>query len=682
MTFRLNSRSLEILSLLAASESPLAAGFIARQLNISSRMVRTSLLSTEQWLRERQITLMKVPGEGFSLTGSGEARRDLARMIQEYDQPLPWLSASERLYVLLLTQFFTDKPVQIKQLQQTLNISRTTVLRVMDSAQAWLRDYHLELIRRPNYGCMIAGNEHNWREAVISLIQESAGDARLLALFQGIKTVVNISYRKKTGLEEALRKVWVRLDIPLINILISSIEYEFEGTPSDQAYIKFCIYLAVVIYRNRIGNAIRTSPDISKYPYTAQQLSDAKKIGVRVKGQFGIQLLETEIAWIALQMPESGSLRLVLDHPGTDMATGTDPSIRKSIEQILAQASLSLHPSLSVDTDLIRNLTIQVRTILGPGQDVSPSKNPLLREVKSQYPYIYSVARQSGLILTEQLGRELNEAEVGDIAICFIAAMERLRLLDRPIKKVLVVCSAGVITAWLLVSRLRAEFPDVEVVEVVSAHELENRKYFDGIDFIVSTIPLKIKDIPSRQVNPLLGLEDCKRLKELFEKQGDLASEKRLSNPSIIHLSDLVSSETIEVDVIAKNWQEVVEKAGARLKKAGAIETHFIQSMKDVILEFGPYMVIWPGAVLLHAPPSGVRRLCMGLISLRNPVYFGHPVNDPVEIAIVLGAIDNRSHITALLELNQLMQDEKARLAIRNTLYKSVVLHWVSHYSK
>jgi mannitol/fructose-specific phosphotransferase system IIA component (Ntr-type)/galactitol-specific phosphotransferase system IIB component len=260
--------------------------------------------------------------------------------------------------------------------------------------------------------------------------------------------------------------------------------------------------------------------------------------------------------------------------------------------------------------------------------------------------------------------------------------MERLRLLDRPTKKVLVVCSAGVITAWLLVSRLRAEFPDVEVVEVVSAHELENRKYFDGIDFIVSTIPLKIKDIPSRQVNPLLGLEDCKRLKELFEKQGDLASENRLSNPSILHLSDLVSSETIEVDVIAENWQEVVEKAGARLKKVGAIETHFIQSMKDVIVEFGPYMVIWPGAVLLHAPPSGVRRLCMGLISLRKPVYFGHPVNDPVDIAIVLGAIDNRSHITALLELNQLMQDEKARSAIRNTLYKSVVLHWVSHYSK
>ena len=681
MTFRLNSRSLDILGLLASSEQPISAEVISRQLNISRRMVRTSLVPAEQWLQELQITLKKVPGEGFSLVGSGEARKNLARMIQEYDQPLPWLSPTERLHVLLLTGFFTDRPVQVKQLQQTLNLSRTTTLRVLDAAEEWLRDYQLELIRRPNYGCMIAGNERNWREAVTSLIQESAGDAQLLALFQGIKTVVNISYRKKTGLEQALRKVWMRLDIPLIKSLVSSIEYEFDGTLSDQVYIKIFIYMAIVVYRNRIGNTIQTFPDISRHPFTAQQLSEAKKIGLRVKRQFGLQLLEPEIAWIALQMPESSSLPMLAD-TDTKLTVESDSSVRKYIDQILAQASLSLHPSLSVDTDLIRNLTIQVKNILNPEQERQPSKNPLLSEVKSQYPYIFSVARQSSLILAGPLGRDLNEAEVGDIAICLIAAMERLRLMDKLTKKVLVVCSAGVITAWLLVSRLRAEFPDVEVVEVVSALELENRKYFDGIDFIVSTIPLRIKDIPSRQVNPLLGLEDCKRLKELFEEQGRIRVEEKLSTPSIIHLSDLVSSETIELDVIAENWQEVVEKAGARLKKAGAIETNFIQAMKEVILEFGPYMVIWPGVVLLHAPARGVRRLCMGLINLRNPVNFGHPVNDPVDIAIVLGAIDNRSHITALLELNQMMQDEKARSAIRNTLHKSVVLHWVSRYSK
>ena len=91
--------------------------------------------------------------------------------------------------------------------------------------------------------------------------------------------------------------------------------------------------------------------------------------------------------------------------------------------------------------------------------------------------------------------------------------------------------------------------------------------------------------------------------------------------------------------------------------------------------------LVWPGAALLHAPPRGVRQLCMGLATLREPVHFGHPSNDPVSIAIVLGATDNRTHFTALQELNRMMQDEEARSAIGHTVHKSVVLHWVSRYS-
>jgi transcriptional antiterminator/mannitol/fructose-specific phosphotransferase system IIA component (Ntr-type) len=644
-------------------------------------MVRTSLTPVEAWLSEEQITLRKVPGEGFSLVGSGEARRKLAQLIRDYDQPLPWLSAAERLQVLLLTLFFTDKPPQIKQFQQNLNLSRTTTLRVMDSAQAWLREFDLELVRRQNYGCMIAGDERYWREAVIGLLQESAGDARLLALVQGLNTVVDVSYRTKTGLEEALQKVWMRLDIPLIKILVSSVEQDFEGTLSDQDFIKFFIYLALAVYRNRLGKRIGRFPEISKLPYLPQRLSKANRLGAQIHAQFGIQLSEAEIAWVALQIPGSDSLRPVAAFTVEETRVAGGASTRKLIDQLLSQASLSLHPSLSVDTDLIHNLTLHLETLLDPQKRGQASKNPLLRDVKSQYPYIYSVARQSSRFLADRLGRELNDAEVGDIAICFIASMERLRLLDRLTRKVLVVCSAGVVTAWLLVSRLRAEFQDVEVVDVISAHELENRRSFDGIDFIVSTIPLKIKNIPSRQVNPLLGLEDCKRLKELFAGKEFGVSEKKPIYAPTAHLSDLITSDSIELGVVAGDWQAVVDKAGAGLLKAGAVETQFVQAMKNIILEYGPYMVIWPGAVLLHAPPRGVRRLCMQLINLREPVHFGHPDNDPVHVAVVLGAVDGGSHITALLELNQLMQDEKARSAIRDTLHKSVVLHWVSLYS-
>ena len=72
----------------------------------------------------------------------------------------------------------------------------------------------------------------------------------------------------------------------------------------------------------------------------------------------------------------------------------------------------------------------------------------------------------------------------------------------------------------------------------------------------------------------------------------------------------------------------------------------------------------------------------MGLTNLRKPVRFGHLENDPVRIAVILGAVDNSAHVSALQELNRMMQDERARSAIQDTVSTSSVLHWVSHYSR
>ena len=70
--------------------------------------------------------------------------------------------------------------------------------------------------------------------------------------------------------------------------------------------------------------------------------------------------------------------------------------------------------------------------------------------------------------------------------------MERLRHKPSIKKRIIVVCVEGVATAWLLVSRIRAELPDLDIVQVLSLLEMENRKdSFDSIDAIVTTIPIE-----------------------------------------------------------------------------------------------------------------------------------------------------------------------------------------------
>jgi hypothetical protein len=90
-------------------------------------------------------------------------------------------------------------------------------------------------------------------------------------------------------------------------------------------------------------------------------------------------------------------------------------------------------------------------------------------------------------------------------------SLERHRL--RPKVRVTVVCPAGMATAWILVSRLVAEFPQIEVIRVVSKSAFETEPGEEP-DLVVSTIPLD--DLPEATtlivVSPLLREADVRRL--------------------------------------------------------------------------------------------------------------------------------------------------------------------------
>ena len=106
--------------------------------------------------------------------------------------------------------------------------------------------------------------------------------------------------------------------------------------------------------------------------------------------------------------------------------------------------------------------------------------------------------------------------------------------------------------------------------------------------------------------------------------------------------------------------------AGQLLVKTGSIQQSYVDAMEKVIRDLGPYAVIAPGIVLLHArPEDGVNEPCFGLVTLATPVPFGHSQNDPVDLVFVLGATDKNSHIQALQRLAGLLSDLSSLAKLR-----------------
>lgn len=147
-------------------------------------------------------------------------------------------------------------------------------------------------------------------------------------------------------------------------------------------------------------------------------------------------------------------------------------------------------------------------------------------------------------------------------------------------------------------------------------------------------------------------------------------------------LDQLFNAQTIRAQISVENWQDAIQAAGRLLVESGGTQPGYVHAMERVIRELGPYAVLAPGIVLLHArPEDGVLQPCMVLMTLSTPVCFGHSQNDPVDIVLALGAVDKKTHIQALQQLAGFLGDPlflaKLREAQDDPALLSVIQNWV-----
>jgi PTS system ascorbate-specific IIA component len=132
-------------------------------------------------------------------------------------------------------------------------------------------------------------------------------------------------------------------------------------------------------------------------------------------------------------------------------------------------------------------------------------------------------------------------------------------------------------------------------------------------------------------------------------------------------LSELLTESTIRLNVTAKDWEDALRLGTQLLIDTGGVETEYIDAMLEMIHEMGPYVVIAPGLVLGHSrPDAGVNRTCFSLITLKEPVEFGVPANDPIDVVFSFAAPNKDDHIEALRELATMCSKAENMTRIRS----------------
>lgn len=108
----------------------------------------------------------------------------------------------------------------------------------------------------------------------------------------------------------------------------------------------------------------------------------------------------------------------------------------------------------------------------------------------------------------------------------------------------------------------------------------------------------------------------------------------------------------------AADWRAAVRVAGGALVTMGAARDGYSDEMIRMIEEHGPYVVIAPGLALAHARP-GPDVLADGLavVTLKQPVPFGHPHNDPVRVVLGLAILRVETHLASVAAIANIFND-------------------------
>lgn len=106
-----------------------------------------------------------------------------------------------------------------------------------------------------------------------------------------------------------------------------------------------------------------------------------------------------------------------------------------------------------------------------------------------------------------------------------------------------------------------------------------------------------------------------------------------------------------------ENWEESIKLGSKPLLEEKLIEQTYVNKMIEKVKKFGFYVVLTENVAMPHSrPEDGVNETGMSLLKVDNPVKFG---DSDINLIFVLAAKDNNSHIDALTNLVELLNDEE-----------------------
>ncbi len=588
----LTPRIKQILIYLLNAEQPATDSEVADALGVSKRTILREADYIAGILKSYDLTLVRKKGEGSQVEGDAAKKQELLKELQEKKDQI--ISDKEKRRNLLTLELLRNRePQKLFYYSDMFGVSEATISTDLEAINDWITECHLEIIRKPGYGICLSGSEKSYRSAMQRFVTENMKCRR------EAEPDENIYLLMKEEILSDVEKVLENLDEPYLHLL------------TNDAYVGLLVHLAVAVERISKGEIV--SEDT--YDASLDNGYDiALNIAKALEKEFVITIPQAEINNILLHIKGAK-----LNYSSEALGEGgiDNEELMGIIDAMIEVLDPDLARELRYEDDFIRGLTVHLKPALYRIKNDMTISNPLLPEIKQEYPEVYADCMKAARVVQDRTGLVLNEAEVGYLAMHFGAAREKIESRKRKKRTVNigVICASGFGVAQLMMAKLKREFADWDIVFKAYGIDEITQHTISRTDFFISSIRVDDLAVDYLLVNPLITQKD---VLQISVKIGEYASmPSRQENNDFTRQLDEINDIITRVKGVIRRYHHLVISQNVTLKslvellaadvsdgpKAAAVLTADIIAREQVMSQIFPEI----GIALFHCRSKAVK---------------------------------------------------------------------------
>ncbi|WP_308687891.1 BglG family transcription antiterminator [Streptococcus oralis] len=615
----LRNRQNYIVDILGDKNQWLTGKYLAQMLSVSDRTIRSDIEAINQEYQCEVIVSNKRLGYRLNEQVVSELELLTNNLVPQTPQ--------ERCIWMIKELLFNSKELNLYDLENRVFVSGYSIENDLGRIKKMIENYRLTLERSKNFIKLI-GNEDEKRRLYRELLTNEV---------QGNFTNLN-----------TLAGLFPKIDFVRMSDIFTEICYEYDYQIKESLFPIVMIHAGVAIERIIRNNYVETIQGSEQFFIDTADYQLSRIFFERIEKELGVQLVENEIIKFALLLYGSSSRQSFIPKE----------EIRLMISDVLLKISDNFDIDFSTDKVLVSGLGNHISSMIERQKTNTPMSNIYLKEIKRKYPLIFEMAVHAGEVLSEKIGKKVDENELSFIALHLGAAYDRVNTPSK-YQAVVIIPNNQMLTKQFI-DRIHLRFENR--MSIAFHYKMFDERQIEAVspDLIISTVTLRHSlRIPTLQLSVLFNYEDESKIFQLLNRMDKERYHERFQQ-MMKHLiqkklfyrktSIFDSEEAIEFlcnQLIDKGFANECYKKDV-LKREKISATSFVQ-----------------GFAVPHAIEITTNESCLATLTLDKPVKWG---NFEVRLVILLAIREEDNQLMSIFFdwLSNLVMDPEKMSALLN----------------